>query len=231
MSLQVYSSRENPVVYSQGDIGWEIYFIVSGRCKLRVSVRLDIDGPYFHCVISFLHIGVVSVTLPSDSTDLDETGRSNSQANKDKFVSLGSTLSVGNHVGESCINSHSGVRQESIHAVTRRVELFVLSRDDLDDICKLMGDEKGTALKCALLQRNGSSWHSFATLDLEGGSDKSSPTGTMKKSRSSRNSSLLPWQASSQTQTPSGRRSRRYSQTGAIVTPRRRPSFPTPGSV
>ena len=104
-----------------------------------------------HFELTALRVGVVSVTLPSDATDLDETGRSNSQANKDKFVSIGSTLSVGNHVGESCIISHSGVRQESIHAMTKRVELFVLSKDDLNDICRLMGDEKGTALKCALL--------------------------------------------------------------------------------
>lgn len=38
MSHQVYSSLENPVVYSQGDIGWEIYFIVSGRFKLRLCM-------------------------------------------------------------------------------------------------------------------------------------------------------------------------------------------------
>ena len=98
--LQVFSARDHPTVYSQGDIGWEIYFIASG---------------------------VVSVSLPSDFTELDETGRANAAANKQKFDSIGLILSAGNHVGESCIISKSGVRQETVEARTTKVRVCICS--------------------------------------------------------------------------------------------------------
>ena len=93
--LQVYSVRDHPIIYSQGDIGWEIYFIASG---------------------------VVSISLPSDFTDLDATGRENAAANKQKYDSIGLILGAGNHVGESCICSDSGVRQETVMARTTKVK-------------------------------------------------------------------------------------------------------------
>jgi len=92
--LQVYSLRDHPIIYSQGDIGFEIYFIASG---------------------------VVSIELPEDFTELDETGRANATANKEKFDSIGLILSAGNHVGESCLCSKSGVRQETVVARTKKV--------------------------------------------------------------------------------------------------------------
>jgi CRP-like cAMP-binding protein len=93
--LQVYSVRDHPIIYSQGDIGWEIYFIASG---------------------------VVSISLPSDFTDLDATGRENAAENKQKYDSIGLILGAGNHVGESCICSESGVRQETVMARTMKVK-------------------------------------------------------------------------------------------------------------
>ena len=92
--LQVYSLRDNPTVYSQGDIGFEIYFIASG---------------------------VVSIALPDDVTELDETGRANAAANKQKFDSIGLILGAGSHVGESCLCSKSGVRQETVVARSAKV--------------------------------------------------------------------------------------------------------------
>ena len=93
--LNVYSVRDHPIIYSQGDIGWEIYFIASG---------------------------VVSISLPSDFTNIDETGRENAAANKQKYDSIGLILGAGNHVGESCICSESGVRQETVMARTMKVK-------------------------------------------------------------------------------------------------------------
>lgn len=93
--LQVYSVRDHPIIYSQGDIGWEIYFISSG---------------------------VVSISLPLDFTDLDATGRENAAANKKKYDSIGFILGAGSHVGESCICSESGVRQETVTAKTTKVK-------------------------------------------------------------------------------------------------------------
>jgi len=132
--LQVYSQREHPIIYSQGDIGWEIYFIASG---------------------------VVSISLPTDLSGLDATGRSNAAANKQKFDSIGLVLTAGNHIGESCICSESGVRQETVTTITTRVEAYALSKGDLDGICRLMGTEKGSQFRHALLSRNNRNWHSF----------------------------------------------------------------------
>ncbi|KAL7552346.1 hypothetical protein ACHAWF_015584 [Thalassiosira exigua] len=138
MLLQVYSLRDHPIIYSQGDIGWEIYFIVSGA---------------------------VTISLPTDISELDVTGMANAASNKQKFDSIGLILGAGNHVGESCLCSKSGVRQETVTAMTSKVETYVLSKEDLDDICRLMGFEKGSQLRHALLTRNNRNWHSFEEID------------------------------------------------------------------
>lgn len=166
--LQVFSTRDHPLVYSQGDIGWEIFFIGSG---------------------------VVSVSLPTDMTDLDETGRANAGANKQKFDSIGLVLGAGNHVGETCISSKSGVRQETIVALTAKVELYALTKDDLNEVCRLMGPEKGVALKRALLTRNKSAWHNFD--EIEGltadWDDVTSSNERRQDSLGGRNNSFFPW--------------------------------------
>ena len=129
--LQVYPPHAT--IYNVGDIGWEIYFIVSG---------------------------VVSVSLPADLSELDTTGKSNAAANKQKFESTGKMLSIGNHIGESCLSSKSGVRQETITAKTT-VELYALSKDDLYNICRFMSLDKKKNLIESFLRRNGNVWHSF----------------------------------------------------------------------
>ncbi|KAL9190988.1 hypothetical protein ACHAXT_000694 [Thalassiosira profunda] len=166
--LQVYSVRDHPIVYAQGDIGWEIYFIASG---------------------------VVAITLPTDLTELDSTGRSNASSNKEKFDAIGRTLGPGNHVGESCLCSESGVRQETVMARTLKVEAYVLSREDLDGICRLLGVEKGSALRHALLCRNKASWHTFTDADSVVAEweeeDETSVSGERRKKQASHNA--IPW--------------------------------------
>ncbi|KAL7540091.1 hypothetical protein ACHAXR_012578 [Thalassiosira sp. AJA248-18] len=162
--MQVYSFREHPIIYSQGDIGWEIYFIVSG---------------------------VVSISLPTDFSELDMTGRSNAAANKQKFESIGLILGAGNHVGESCICSESGVRQETVAAMTMKVEAYALSKEDLDDICRLMGSEKGSQLRHALLTRNARNWHSFDEIEgISANWDDNTDTSSHERQSSYK---LLPW--------------------------------------
>jgi len=169
--LQVYSLRHHPTIYSQGDIGFEIYFIASG---------------------------VVQIALPDDFTELDETGRANADANKQKFESIGLILGAGNHIGESCLCSKSGVRQETI--VCRgleKVELYVLQKDDLNDICSLMGPESGSKLKHALLSRNKSNWHSFDDIagidDWENEVSSSTEHLTSRQNSLDKRSSFFPW--------------------------------------
>ncbi len=122
---QVYAPRDNPIIYSVGDIGWDLGFIASG---------------------------FVSVTLPDDATELDAAGRANFNAIEKKYDSAGLVLGPGNHIGESCLCSSSGVRQETIIAATR-VEIYALCKDDFDEICRVMGPSKGKKLKDSLLNR------------------------------------------------------------------------------
>ena len=196
--LQVYSIHEHPIIYSQGDIGWEIYFIASG---------------------------VVSISLPTDFSELDATGRSNAAANKEKFDSIGLILGAGNHLGESCICSESGVRQETVTAKTTKVEAYALSKEDLDGICRLMGSEKGSQLRHALLSRNKSNWHSFAD-EIKGTNIDWDDTAQHERQSSF---NLLPWSTPKpmnelMAARPTARRTLRRSSIGSA-------SFPaSPGS-
>ena len=122
---QVYAPRDNPIIYNVGDIGWDLFFISSG---------------------------FVSVSLPDDATELDAAGRANFDSIKVKFESAGLVLGPGSHVGESCLCSNSGVRQETVVAATR-VTIFALCKDDFDDICQVMGPPKAKQLKESLLSR------------------------------------------------------------------------------
>jgi len=122
---QVYAPRDNPIIYNVGDIGWDLFFISSG---------------------------FVSISLPDDATELDAAGKANWTAIQNKFDSTGLVLGPGSHIGESCLCSNSGVRQETVIAATR-VEIYALCRDDLDDICQVMGATKGGALKKCLISR------------------------------------------------------------------------------
>jgi len=140
---QVYP--KDSIIYSVGDIGHEILFIVSG---------------------------VVTVTLPSDLSELDTSGKSNAALNKEKFEAIGKILSAGNHLGESCLNSNSGVRQETVISKTT-VELYALSKDDLNGICRFMGSDKEKEFKESFLRRNGNIWHFFDDLPGMVGPDKS----------------------------------------------------------
>ena len=133
--LQVYPPGS--VIYSVGELGWEVYFIASG---------------------------IVSIVLPNDLRELDSAGRADAEVTKQKFQSTGLMLSVGNHVGESCLRSQSGVRQETVIAKSK-VEMYVLAKDDLDAIGTFMEPSKRKALITALLTKNGNCWHTFEDMD------------------------------------------------------------------
>ena len=122
---QVYAPRDNPIVYNVGDIGWDLFFISSG---------------------------FVSISLPDDATELDLEGREGWMSNKIKFDSTGLVLGPGNHVGEYCLCSNSGVRQETVIAATK-VEIYALGRENFEDICALMPPSKAKTLRKSLLSK------------------------------------------------------------------------------
>lgn len=129
--LQMSPAGSN--IYMVGDIGWDIYFIGSG---------------------------LIQISLPSDLTVLDTEGRINAPRVKQKAESIGLLYKRGNHFGESCLQSESGVRQETCTAKTM-VELYLISKEDLEDIWMYMGKENRYKMKNDLLVRNGNTWHFF----------------------------------------------------------------------
>lgn len=174
--LQVYPPGS--VIYSVGELGWEIYFIASG---------------------------VVSIVLPNDLQELDSAGRADAEITKQKFQSTGLILGVGNHVGESCLRSESGVRQETVISKSK-VEMYVLSKHDLDTIGTFMEPSKRKALIKSLLTKNGNCWHTFEDADESENEadDKMILTSELefvasansRQKQSSSDSSSFPWSSS-----------------------------------
>ena len=193
---QVYAPRDNPIIYNVGDIGWDLFFIASG---------------------------FVSISLPDDATELDAAGKADFTSNKHKFDSSGLVLGPGSHVGESCLCSNSGVRQETVIAATQ-VEIYALCRDDFDDISRVMGPSKGKALKESLLAgievpRGAACESSGVFADDNDDTDQSSNTRRRLKQRSgNRRTYLFPTTAAnsndSQAERASTIRRRRLSVPG-----------------
>lgn len=131
LSMQV--SPPKATIYRAGDIGWDLYFIGSG---------------------------LVQLSLPSNTSVLDEEGKANEDYIKRRASSVGLLYRPGNHFGESCLRSHSGVRQETVKAKTIAT-LYFISKESLEQIFDLMGIEEKIKLTKNLINRNGNVWHSF----------------------------------------------------------------------
>jgi len=123
--LQVSPAHSN--IYHVGDIGWDIYFIGSGLIK---------------------------ITLPSDLFELDADGRVHAYRAKIKAQATGLLYKRGNHFGESCLLSESGVRQETCTAKTM-AELYLISKDDLESIWSYVVEEEREKMRNDLLIKNG----------------------------------------------------------------------------
>ncbi len=124
-------------IYEAGDIGWDVYFISSG---------------------------LVKIDLPSNIDILDEEGRANHAYVKEKATSVGLLYRAGNHFGESCLRSQSGVREETVTAKTTAT-LFLISKANLQLIFDSMSPEEKAKIINNLLSRNGNVWHSFRDIN------------------------------------------------------------------
>ena len=142
-------------IYNAGDIGWDIYFVGSG---------------------------LVEITLPSNLNVLDEEGRANFSHVKEKAASVGLLYRPGNHFGESCLRSQSGVRQETVTAKTTAA-LYLISKENLERIFNFMGSEQKKRLKNNLISRNGNVWHSFESV-INNSPDKSTKRKLIQRPRS-----------------------------------------------
>lgn len=124
-------------IYEAGDIGWDVYFISSGLVKIDLPTNIDV---------------------------LDEEGRANHAYVKEKAASVGLLYRAGNHFGESCLRSQSGVRQETATAKTTAT-LFLISKANLKLIFDSMSPEEKAKIINKLLSRNGNVWHSFGDIN------------------------------------------------------------------
>ena len=129
-------------IFTVGDIGWDVYLI--GK-------------------------GVVSITLPDDASVLDTAGKINAARLRRKRDAIGSLYRPGNHFGESCITSESGVRQETAVSDSP-VELYLIRKAELEAIWKYMPVDQRDSFINDLLSRNGNTRHSFEG-DDDGGGD------------------------------------------------------------
>ena len=136
-ALRVQVCPPKSAIYAVGDIGWDVYLI--GK-------------------------GVVSVTLPDDESVLDAAGRDNAARLRRKQEAIGKLYRPGNHFGESCITSESGVRQETAISVST-VELYLISKRELEKIWRYMSVDQRDSFTNDLLSRNGNAWHSFESDD------------------------------------------------------------------
>jgi CRP-like cAMP-binding protein len=132
-SFNLYICPTDTPIYRAGDIGFDIYFIGAG---------------------------LVKVTLPKDLSILDEEGRANSTKAQEKSAAVGVLYRPGNHFGESCLHSLSGVRQETAETKTV-VELYVLSKFQLETILNYAPIRERSKLIRNLLFKNGNVQHCF----------------------------------------------------------------------
>lgn len=158
-----------------GSIGWDTYFIGSG---------------------------LIQIILPTDLSALDEEGRRDIEKVKVKAASIGLVYRVGNHFGESSLISQSGVRQETTIATTT-AELYLLTKEKLENIFSYMDPCERGKLRNNLLSRNGNVWHNFDDYNnIEESSSNPSPideggtspvTTSPKRMATQINKSFLSW--------------------------------------
>ena len=132
-ALRVQICPPRSTIYAVGDIGWDVYLI--GK-------------------------GVVSITLPDNTSVLDAAGRANAARTRRKQDAIGNLYRPGNHFGESCITSESGVRQETAVSESS-VELYMISKAELEAIWRYMPLDQRDCFTNDMLSRNGNTWHSF----------------------------------------------------------------------
>lgn len=108
----------------------------------------------------FIGSGLIKIKLPKDLSVLDAAGKAASGRAKRKADAIGNLYRIGNHFGESCLNSLSGVRQETSEARTL-AELYLLHKVDLDMICGYMNSGDRAKFREGLLARNGNVRHTF----------------------------------------------------------------------
>ena len=132
-------------MYNQGDIGWEVYFVSHGVIDAllpNVSAQVEDARPETGLEVE-------------DTDELRGSAEwSSLQMALDKEAILGNLYREGNHFGETCLVSRTGVRLDTTTAVTV-TELFSISREEIESTLAFLPVAKRETIMTQLLSCNG----------------------------------------------------------------------------
>jgi CRP-like cAMP-binding protein len=148
-SMRKQIAAADSIIYEVGDTGWEIYFIASGIVKIQL---LQPDHPQRVSNNSSLSsIRVSQVTDPEQNSTLWMAHR--------RSQVFGEAYREGNHFGEGCLTSASGLRIEDATALSMS-ELFTLSKTKFaKDVLAFMPASQRHDFITNLITRNGCCLH------------------------------------------------------------------------
>lgn len=154
-------------IYEVGDIGWDIYFISSGIVRVQLPEGAD----------------------DSSDDDDDYQGGTNEAADifpprlmaRRRGIVLGELYREGNHFGEGCLTSTSGIRVEDTTTLAV-VELFTISRVKIENVLAYLPESRRQEFITHLLTRNGVVTHTVITESQRMASKKLAQTLRVKGS-------------------------------------------------
>jgi CRP-like cAMP-binding protein len=162
-SMRKQIGAADTTIYEIGDIGWDIYFIFSGMVRVQLPERGD-DS--------------------SDDEDDDQMGEDMFPPRlmaRRRSIVLGELYCEGNHFGEGCLTSTSGVRVENVTTLAV-VELFTISREKIENVLAYLPESRRQEFITHLLTRNGVVTHTFVTESQRNASKKIAQTLKVKGS-------------------------------------------------
>ena len=98
-----------------------------------------------------------------------------------RSIVLGELYCEGNHFGEGCLTSTSGVRVENVTTLAV-VELFTISREKIENVLAYLPESRRQEFITHLLTRNGVVTHTFVTESQRNASKKIAQTLKVKGS-------------------------------------------------
>ena len=135
------------VVYSTGDIGWEVYFVSNGVVDIKLPQQsISPKGS--------ARRGSTNFMPGKDATEAQTSGWASLEMALKKEAVIGNLYREGNHFGETCLTSSTGVRLETTTAVTVS-ELFTISRSEIEAVLAFLPTIKREKIITQFLTRNG----------------------------------------------------------------------------
>ncbi|KAK7231421.1 hypothetical protein SO694_00072199 [Aureococcus anophagefferens] len=130
-STQACPARES--VYAAGDVGWDVYFIFHGSVRLAPPADASVlDAQGRDAKAAAPPPGAVGDETPKTTPKVRSFATAKSKDGGPAYTLFSGVLNTGEHFGEFCLQSGSGVRQET--AITLAAsEFYTISRTDLED--------------------------------------------------------------------------------------------------